>query len=85
MLGINGYTLLAIVIIAATIITITKLIIDTIKYGINQKNRNIKKCIKKGFSYKKNLKRYNQKLEKAGITSKKERKKIIKILETLYK
>ena len=85
MFGINGYVFLAIVVIATTIIIITKLIIDTIKYAIKQKNENIKACIENDISYQKEEKQYNKKLKEVGITSKKERDTLLKILEALYK
>ena len=85
MFGINGYVFLAIVVIAATIIIITKLIIDTIRYAIKQKNENIKACIENDISYQEKEKRYNKKLKEAGITSKKERNVLLKILEALHK
>lgn len=85
MFEINIYALVAVIVIAVTIIFITKLIVDTIRYAIKQKNENIKNCIEKGISYKEEIKQYNKKLEAAGITSKKEREKIFKILEALYK
>ena len=85
MFAINGYVFLAIVVIAATIIIITKLIIDTIKYAIKQKNENIKACIENNISYQEEEKQYNKKLKEAGITSKKERDILLKILESLHR
>ena len=86
MFEINGYVFFAIVVIAVTVLLITKLIIDTIQYAIKQKNENIKICLQNDISYKEEKKRYNKKLKKAGITSKKERKRLLKIiLEILNK
>lgn len=85
MFEINIYALIAVIIIAATLIFITKLIVDTIKYGVKQKNENIKTCIENDISYKKKIKQLNRKLKDAGITSKKERDKLLKTLEALHK
>lgn len=85
MFGINKYALLAIVVIAVTISFIAILIVHTIKYSIKQKRLMFNECIKNEVSYKKNMEQYNEKLEEAGITSKKKRKKLIKILEVILK
>ena len=85
MFEINIYVLIAIIVIAITLIFITKLIVDTIRYAIKQKNENIKTCIENDISYKKEEKQYNKKIKDAGITSKKERDKLLKILEALHK
>ena len=67
MFEINIYALIAVIIIAATLIFITKLIVDTIKYGVKQKNENIKTCIENDISYKEKMKQYNKKLKKKEI------------------
>lgn len=85
MIEINIYTLIAVIVIAVTLIFITKLIVDTIKYILKQKNENIKTCIENDISYKKIMKQLNRKLKGAGISSKKERDKLLKTLEALHK
>lgn len=85
MFGINKYALIAIIVIAATIIIITILIIHAIKYYIKQKNLTIRECLKNGISYKENIKKYNEKLKEIGITSEKEKKEFLKLIETLHK
>lgn len=85
MIEINIYTLIAVIVIAVTLIFITKLIVDTIRYILKQKNENIKTCIENDISYKKIMKQLNRKLKGAGISSKKERDKLLKTLEALHK
>lgn len=85
MFEINIYALIAVIVIATALIYITKLIVDTIRYAIKHKYKNIKICIKNDISYKEEMKQYNKKLKEAGITSKKERDMLLKILEALHK
>lgn len=85
MFGINKYALIAIIVIAITVILTVILVIHAIKYNIKQKNLTIRECLKNNISYKENIKIYNEKLEEIGITSKKEKKKFLKLLETLRK
>lgn len=85
MFEINKYTLIAIIVISVTILFITMLIVNTIKFAIKLKNKNIKTCIEKNISYKEEEKQYNKKLKENGITSKKERDKILKIIKALHK
>ena len=80
MFEINTYALIAVIIIATIILYIAKLIVNTIKFAIEQKNQNIKLCIEKKISYKEIEKQYNKMLKEAGITSKKGRDKLLKIL-----
>lgn len=85
MFGINKYALIAIIVIAVTVILIVILVIHAIKYNIKQKNLTIREYLKNNVSYKENIKTYNKKLEEIGITSKKEKKKLLKLLEALRK
>ena len=85
MFEINQYALLGIIVIAITILLIVIIIVCTVRYNIKQKYKIINKCIENDVSYKDKCKLYNKKLEDAGITSKKEKKKFLKILEALHK
>ena len=67
MFGINKYALIAIIVIAATIIIIAILIIHAIKYYIKQKNLTIREYLKNGISYKDSIKIYNEKLEQVKL------------------
>lgn len=85
MFAINKYALIAVIVIAVSLVFITKLIVETIRYAIRKQNKNIKTCIGNDISYKEKMKQYNKKLKDAGIVSKKERDKLLKILEALHK
>lgn len=83
MLGINRYAFLGIVVISITLLMIVILIVSTVRYNIKQKYNSINQHIFKNNSYKENLKQYNSVLEDAGVTSKKDRLKLLKIIEAL--
>lgn len=83
MLGINRYAFWGIVIISITLLMIVILIVSTVRYNIKQKYNSINQHIFKNNSYKENLKQYNSVLEDAGVTSKKDRLKLLKIIEAL--
>lgn len=83
MLGINRYAFWGIVVISITLLMIVILIVSTVRYNIKQKYNSINQHIFKHDSYKKNLKQFNSILEDAGITSKKDRLKLLKIIEAL--
>lgn len=83
MLGINRYAFWGIVVISITLLMIVILIVSTVRYNIKQKYNSINQHIFKNNSYKENLKQYNSVLEDAGVTSKKDRLKLLKIIEAL--
>lgn len=83
MLGINRYAFWSIVVISITLLMIVILIVSTVRYNIKQKYNSINQHIFKNNSYKENLKQYNSVLEDAGVTSKKDRLKLLKIIEAL--
>lgn len=83
MLEINRYAFWGIVVISITLLMIVILIVSTVRYNIKQKYNSINQHIFKNDSYKENLKQYNSILEDAGITSKKKRLKLLKIIEAL--
>lgn len=83
MLGINRYAFWGIVVISITLLMIVTLIVSTVRYNIKQKYNSINQHIFKNDSYKENLKQYNSVLEDAGITSKKDRQKLLKKIEAL--
>lgn len=83
MLGINRYAFLGIVVISITLLMIVILIVSTVRYNIKQKYNSINQHIFKNDSYKENLKQFYNTLEDAGITSKKDRQKLLKIIEAL--
>lgn len=83
MFEINKYDLIMVIVIVAIIVYITKSISNIIKYAIEQKNLNIRLCIENKISYKEIEKQYNKMLEEAGITSKKERDKLLKFIEVI--
>ena len=85
MLGINRYAFLGIVVISITLLMIVILIVSTVRYNIKQKYNSINQHIFKNDSYKESLKQLNSILEDAGITSKKKRLKLLKIIEALKK
>ena len=78
MLGINRYAFWGIVVIAMTLLVIAFLIVFTVRYNIE-----INQYLFKNDSYKENLKQLNSLLEEAGITSKKKRLRLLKIIEAL--
>ena len=83
MLGINRYAFLGIVVISITLLMIVILIVSTVRYNIKQKYNSINQHIFKNDSYKENLKQFYNTLEDAGINSKKDRQKLLKIIEAL--
>lgn len=83
MLGINRYAFWGIVIISITLLMIVILIVSTVRYNIKQKYNSINQHIFKNNSYKESLKQFNSTLEDAGITSKKDRQKLLKKIEAL--
>jgi hypothetical protein len=83
MLGINRYAFWGIVVIAMTLLVIAFLIVFTVRYNIKQKYNSINQYLFKNDSYKENLKQLNSLLEEAGITSKKKRLRLLKIIEAL--
>ncbi len=83
MLGINRYAFLGIVVISITLLIIVILIVSTVRYNIKQKYNSINQHIFKYDSYKENLEQFNSILEDAGITSKKDKLKLLKIIEAL--
>lgn len=83
MLGINRYAFWGIVVISLTLLLIVILIISAVIYNIKQKYNSINQHIFKNDSYKENLKQFNSILEEAGITSKKKRLRLLKIIEAL--
>ena len=83
MLGINRYAFWGIVVISITLIIIVILIVSTIRYNIKQKYNSINQHIFKNNSYKESLKQFNSTLEDAGIASKKDRLKLLKIIKAL--
>lgn len=85
MLGINRYAFLGIVVISITLLMIVILIVSTVRYNIKQKYNSINQHIFKNDSYKESLKQLNSILEDAGITSKKKRLKLLKIIKALKK
>ena len=80
MLNLNIYALWAIIIISITFLLSVIIIVCVIMYSIEKKYFIINKCMENDVSYKQNLKRYNKKLEKAGIISKKQRERLLQIL-----
>ena len=85
MFGINRYAFWGIVVISITLLIIVILIVSTIRYNIKQKYNSINQHIFKNDSYKESLKQLNIILEDAGITSKKKRLKLLKIIKALKK
>ncbi len=85
MFGINRYAFWGIVVISITLLIIVILIVSTVRYNIKQKYNSINQHIFKNHSYKENLNQLNSILEDAGITSKKKRLKLLKIIEALKK
>ena len=85
MLGINRYAFLGIVVISITLLMIVILIVSTVRYNIKQKYNSINQHIFKNDSYKESLNQLNSILEDTGITSKKKRLKLLKIIEALKK
>ena len=83
MLGINRYAFWGIVVISITLLMIVILIVSTVRYNIKQKYNSINQHIFKNDTYKESLKQFNSTLEDAGITSKKDRQKLLKIIEAL--
>lgn len=83
MLGINRYAFWGIVVISITLLMIVILIVSTVRYNIKQKYNSINQHIFKNDSYKENLKQFYNTLEDAGINSKKDRQKLLKIIEAL--
>ncbi len=83
MLGINRYAFWGIVVISITLLIIVILIVSTVRYNIKQKYNSINQHIFKYDSYKENLEQFNSILEDAGITSKKDRLKLLEIIEAL--
>lgn len=83
MLGINRYAFWGIVVISLTLLMIVILIISAVIYNIKQKYNSINPHIFKNDSYKENLKQFNSILEEAGVTSKKKRLQLLKIIEAL--
>lgn len=83
MLGINRYAFWGIVVISITLLLIVVLIVSTVRYNIKQKYNSINQYIFKNNSYKENLKQFNNMLEEAGITSKRKKLKLLKIIEAL--
>lgn len=83
MFGINRYAFWGIVVISITLLMIVILIALTVRYNIKQKYNSINQHIFKNDSYKENLRQFNCILENAGITSKKDRLKLLKIIEAL--
>ncbi len=90
MLGINKYALYGIIVVSVTLLLITILIVSAVRYSIKQKYNSINYYMSNTnsydntISYEDGVKQYNKKIEKTGITSKKNRKKLLKILETLH-
>ena len=85
MFGINRYAFWGIVVISITLLIIVILIVSTIRYNIKQKYNSINQHILKNDSYKESLNQLNSILEDAGITSKKKRLKLLKIIKALKK
>lgn len=83
MLGINRYAFWGIVVISITLLMIVILIVSTVRYNIKQKYNSINQHIFKNDSYKEGLKQFNSILEEAGITSKKKKLQLLKIIEAL--
>ena len=83
MFGINRYAFLGIVVISITLLIIVILIVSTVRYNIKQKYNSINQHIFKNDSYKESLNQFNSILEDAGITSKKKRLKLLKIIRAL--
>ncbi len=70
-------------VISITLLIIVILIVSTVRYNIKQKYNSINQHIFKYDSYKENLEQFNSILEDAGITSKKDRLKLLEIIEAL--
>ena len=85
MFGINRYAFWGIVVISITLLIIVILIVSTVRYNIKQKYNSINQHIFKNDSYKESLNQLNSILEDTGITSKKKRLKLLKIIEALKK
>ena len=85
MFGINRYAFWGIVVISITLLIIVILIVSTVRYNIKQKYNSINQHILKNDSYKESLNQLNIILEDAGITSKKKRLKLLKIIKALKK
>ena len=85
MFGINRYAFWGIVVISITLLIIVILIVSTVRYNIKQKYNSINQHILKNDSYKESLNQLNSILEDAGITSKKKRLKLLKIIKALKK
>lgn len=83
MLGINKYAFWGIIVISITLLIIVILIVSVVKYNIKQKYNSINQHIFSNLSYKEKLNHYNNILEEAGVTSKREKKKLLKIIEAL--
>ena len=83
MFGINRYAFWGIVVISITLLIIVILIVSTVRYNIKQKYNSINQHIFKNDAYKESLNQFNSILEDAGITSKKKRLKLLKIIRAL--
>lgn len=83
MFGINRYAFWGIVVISITLLIIVILIVSTVRYNIKQKYNSINQHIFKNDSYNESLNQFNSILEDAGITSKKKRLKLLKIIRAL--